>query len=183
MIHYTTANTTNDLQQILELQKSNLPISISTDERKAEGFVTVQHDIAILTAMNRPHPHIIAKDGDSVVGYTLVMLRSFDTHIPVLVPMFEQINGIAYKGEHLEAVNYFVMGQVCIQKNYRSKGIFKGLYNALKNQMSPHFKYVITEVSSRNPRSIRAHEKVGFQTILTYQTQLEEWLILLWDWS
>lgn len=183
MITFTVAKKNAELKQILDLQQNNLPTSISKTELQVEGFVTVHHDLAILTAMNAPYPHIIAKDKDKVIGYTLVMLRKFEQDIPVLVPMFEQINAIEYRGVLLAMTNYFVMGQVCIQKAYRGKGIFQGLYDHLKKRMSPHFQYVITEVSERNPRSMRAHEKVGFQTILKYVEGGEVWNILLWDWS
>ena len=76
------------------------------------------------------------------------------------------------------------MGQVCIEKQYRGQGLFQGLYHQLKSNLSPHFEMVITEVSVKNTRSIRAHEKVGFESIKTYATEAgEEWSILLWDWQ
>jgi predicted GNAT superfamily acetyltransferase len=72
------------------------------------------------------------------------------------------------------------MGQVCIAKGYRGQGIFQGLYQEMANQLEPHFEYIITEVSKRNPRSIRAHEKVGFLNVREYTSDDgEEWVILL----
>ena len=182
MLFYTTAKNDKDLKEILQLQKRNLEASITTDESQKEGFVTVDHDFDLLAKMNVPFPHIIAKD-EVVVGYALVMQRSFANDIPVLIPMFEQINSIDYNGKLLAQEKYFIMGQVCISKGYRGQGLFRGLYEKMRDEMSPHFKYVITEVSERNQRSLRAHLKVGFKDVKQYEADGEKWIILLWDWS
>lgn len=184
MIEYTTANTQSDLEEILHLQKSNLEVSISSEELQREGFVTVHHNLELLSRMNQPFPHIIAKDKGEVIGYTLVMLRDLEKEIPVLIPMFQQINALIYNGKSLNDSEYFIMGQVCIEKDYRGKGVFKGLYQHMKEVMAGHFEYIITEVAIRNQRSIRAHHKVGFKSIHTYQSEIGEvWEILLWDWN
>lgn len=183
MINYTTVQNHEDLTQILLLQQKNREQDVSKNEAIEQGFVTVSHEFETLEAMNHPFPHIIAKDAGRVVGYTLVMQKAFEKKIPVLVPMFEKINAITYAGELLKDVPYFVMGQVCIDKANRGKGIFKGLYQKMKEEMSPHFKYIITEVAIRNTRSMRAHEKVGFETIKEYQADGEDWAIILWNWG
>jgi len=45
--------------------------------------------------------------------------------------------------------------------------------------MRADFDYIITEISTRNHRSIRAHEKVGFETIKEYESDGKEWKIVL----
>ena len=45
------------------------------------------------------------------------------------------------------------------------------------------FDFCLTEVSTRNLRSMQAHEKVGFRIIHTFKDENEEWNILLWDWN
>jgi ribosomal protein S18 acetylase RimI-like enzyme len=179
-ILYAIAETDSDLYGILALQRANLPVTISREEALAEGFVTVEHDFALLRRMNAPYPHIIAKDGEKVVGYTLVMLSEIRTEIPVLFPMFEQMDQIEVDGKLLAQSRYFVMGQVCIAVGYRGQGLFPGLYQEMANQMSGNFDFIVTEVSVRNPRSLRAHEKVGFQNVREYRSDDgEEWVILL----
>lgn len=184
MITYTGAATDADLYGILRLQRANLPVNISRAEALEEGFVTVEHDFPLLKRMNSPHAHIIAKEGDKVVGYTLVMEQELRNDIPILVPMFEQIDTTEYKGQFLKDAAYVIMGQVCIAKGYRGQGIFQGLYAEMARRMSPHFSYIITEVSKRNPRSMRAHEKVGFVNVKEYTSaDGEEWVILLLECS
>lgn len=184
MIRFTTATTDKELQQILALQKLNLPTTITTEELKKEGFVTVHHDLDLLREMNEPFPHILAKVDPDVVGYALVMLKRLKNRIPILIPMFQQVDALTFQNQALNEVDYFVMGQVCIQKGHRGKGIFQGLYEKMKEEMSLSFSYVITEVATRNVRSMRAHEKVGFQILKIYQgAEGEEWAILIWDWT
>ncbi len=183
MIHYTTAKSDLNLKQILELQKANLPYNLTVAEFNSQGFVTVSHTLDLLTEMNAKNPHIIAKYDDAVIGYALVMLESFKDRIAVLIPMFEQINTIKYKGKLMAEIDYFVMGQVCIAKEFRGQGIFKGLFEKMKSEMAKNFELVVTEVALRNPRSIKAHAKVGFKAVHEYQAEGEEWAIIAWDWN
>ncbi len=182
MVKYGISTTEEELKSILELQQINLPRNISTEELESQGFVTVEHDLDLLTRMNSPYQHIIAKEDNKVVGYTLVMLPKWKHDIPVLVEMFDQIDSIVYGGALLSEAKYFTMGQVCVAKSHRGQGVFAGLYTEMKKRMSPDFDYIITEIASRNYRSIRAHEKVGFEIIKTYQIgDGEEWVLVLMD--
>lgn len=179
-LHFGPAETERDLLQIIGLQRKNLPHAISEEERLEQGFVTVEHDPDLLAKMNHPHPHALAKDGDLLAGYALVMLRSFGQEIPVLAPMFEEMDSIP----ELKDGSWFVMGQICVDKAYRGKGVFQGLYEQLRSQMQGHFSCVVTEVASRNTRSLRAHERIGFKGLRSYPAPNgEHWEIIYWDWK
>jgi RimJ/RimL family protein N-acetyltransferase len=41
---------------------------------------------------------------------------------------------------------------------------------------------VATEVATRNTRSMRAHERVGFTVLERYRDATDEWALLRWDW-
>ena len=182
MITYGISNTEDELKGILDLQQFNLPQNISNEELESQGFVTVKHDLDLLTKMNYSYQHIIAKEGENVLGYALVMLRKWKDDIPVLVEMFDQIDSIDFDGRKLGAAKYFIMGQVCVAKSQRGQGVFAGLYTEMKKRMHTDFDYVITEIASRNYRSLRAHEKVSFEVIKTYQIgDGEEWVLVLLD--
>jgi hypothetical protein len=85
------AKTIEELEQILVLQAMNHPHTLTAEQRAKEGFVTVKHNLEVLQKMNNAVGQIIAKDGDTVVGYALVMPEEFKTMIPVLTPMFEML--------------------------------------------------------------------------------------------
>jgi L-amino acid N-acyltransferase YncA len=185
MIKYDHCRTSEDIDQILSIQKENLVNSIAQEDIGKEGFVIVQHDFEMIHLMNTPYPHIVARDGENVIGYALTMLKEFEREVPALVPMFENINNIIHQNESLGNVNYCVMGQICIKKGFRGQGIFKGLYQNFRDQLSNDFKYLVTEVSKRNIRSLKAHSNLGFQNIMEYKSPVdgEEWVIFLWDWK
>ena len=73
MISYKTTDSVSELEAIIKLQKNNLPKNISDSEKKAQGFVTVQHTLELLKKMQNSYPHIIAKHNNTVIGYALCM--------------------------------------------------------------------------------------------------------------
>lgn len=183
-IFFGNPESRTDLLQILELQRINLPTNISREESDEQGFVTVRHTEDLLSDMNTAEPQIIAKDGERVVGYALVMLSSFAERVPILLPMFELLDNLSFRGKKLADRAYYVIGQVCVAKSHRGQGVFDGLYDQHRRQMAGRYDYVITEIATRNRRSLRAHARVGFQTIHQYRApDGEEWDIVLWDWA
>jgi predicted GNAT family N-acyltransferase len=175
---YKRASTLDELEQIRTLQLQNSSQNITSEEKLQEGFVTVQHTVALLEQMNTACAHIIAKDEEKVVGFALVMLSSFRNKIEVLIPMFERIDSLIPTGK-----SYVIMGQVCVDKNYRKQGIFRGLYDFYRTQLQQEFDFLITEVAAINQRSMNAHESIGFKTIDSYEEDGIIWNIMLWDWT
>lgn len=183
-IHYGNPTGPVDLRQILELQRANLPANISEAELREQGFVTVQHTEELLAEMNAAEPQVIAKDGEAVVGYALVMLREFSTRIPILIPMFEMLETLSYRGRPLSEWKYYVVGQLCVAKSHRGRGLVEGMYKQHRRQLSDRYDFVVTKISDRNPRSLRAHCRAGFETIHRYtEADGETWDIVLWDWQ
>lgn len=176
------ARTERDLQGILDLQQRNLVTRLDANALPADGFVTVEHDLELLQRMNAAAPHVIAKAHDQVVAYALTMLPSFRTEIPLLVPMFDMIDQLHYQGQPMTSCRYYIMGQVCVDESQRGKGIFDGLYAKHCETMSSAFDLCVTEISERNPRSIRAHERAGFTTLHTYRDTTDIWRVVVWDW-
>ncbi|WP_223640070.1 GNAT family N-acetyltransferase [Corallococcus sp. EGB] len=172
-----------ELEQVLALQRRNLPPSLSPEEQHAQGFVTVQHDLATLERMHALIPSIIAVQGADVVAYALVMPRECRPWVPVLDPMFALLEGLEHRGRPLRDQRFYVMGQVCVDKAHRGKGLFDALYHQHREQLRSRFDCVVTEVSVRNARSLRAHARVGFETIHTYRDASDTWAVVLWDWG
>ena len=177
-ISYTITSSTEELKQIIVLQQHNLPTSISQEEKKKEGFVTVQHDLSILQKMNDKQPHIIAKDRDKVVGYALCMHRDFKDEIEILRPMFAQIEKYVNPSE-----SYITMGQICVDKAYRKQGIFRGLYHKMQDELNGKYNVLITEVAANNTRSLHAHYAVGFTDLLVYESDGVKWHLIHWNWA
>ncbi len=194
VIVYKITQTDQELKEIIELQTANRPEHLSPQELQSEGFVTVRHDIETLRKMQEVYPHVIAKNADQVIGYALCMMKSSESLIPAFSGVFDIIESIHYQGMPLtnnplsqdarqDAFHYFVMGQVCIHKDFRGKGVFAGLYQQMRDTMASHFEGIVTAISPRNPRSLRAHAKVGFHAIHQFTSSGEDWKLVMWDWS
>ncbi len=173
MVIYKRTSEEDELIQILELQRQNLPVSLSMEEKHREGFVTVSHSLDLLKEMHKVCPHIIAKDKDTVIGYALCMHPRFAGTVPVLKPMFREIKKVVP-----EEQKYMVMGQICVHKAYRKKGIFRKLYQTMKTALFPDYPTIITEVDTKNQRSLKAHYAVGFKDLKTYRSTNQEWQLI-----
>ena len=184
MITYTRSTTDTALAAILALQKINLKENITGNEMESQGFLTVSHTLADLQALNNYEKHLIIKDDEKVVGYLLAMTKYSKHDIPILIPMFEIFDKISFIGKLISAYNYIVIGQVCIDKNYRGQGILNHAYHAYKKYFSEKYDFAITEISTSNTRSLHAHKKVGFKEIYTYTDSNQmEWSVVIWNWD
>ena len=183
MVSLTTVTTAEELEEILALQQRNLQQNIDPAEMQTQGFVTLIHDIDVLQKMHSLSPSIVAKENGKVIGYALVMLRECRELVPGLEPMFKNFDSLPYKGRALNEYRFYVMGQVCIEKQYRRTGLFDQLYQKHKEIYSGQFDFVVTEVATRNQRSLRAHERVGFETLHIHRDDLDEWAVILWNWD
>jgi hypothetical protein len=183
MLEFTTAKSRQDLEGILTLQRANLASGLSAEEIQSQGFVTVVHSYEMISKLNKAEPHVIAKDLDRVVGYTLAMTREAKADIPVLVPMFELFEIIFYDSRKLSEYNYIVVGQVCVDKEYRGQHVLDNCYAEYRRQFSSRYEMAVTDIVSSNLRSINAHKRIGFKELHTFtDPEGTEWVIVAWDW-
>jgi ribosomal protein S18 acetylase RimI-like enzyme len=186
VIRFTIVSTAEEVGQILELQAANLATALTPDRMASQGFVTVRHDAGVLRRMNDAAPAVIAKDGDRVVAYALVMPRAFAPEVPILQPLFAMLDGLSWRGRRLrDQPRWFVMGQICVADGYRGRGIVDGLYRAMAEAYRDRFDFTVTEVAARNVRSLRAHARAGFQTLQVYpdSTTGEDWHVIVLDFT
>jgi hypothetical protein len=183
MIVYTTAKTDEEILQILELQKNNLPQNLTDEQKASQGFVTVIHSFDTLKKMNSIEQSIIAKENDRVIGYLLAMTGASKNDIPVLIPMFNLFDNVMYGNKKISGYKYIVVGQVCIAKAWRGQGILDNCYAAYKEHFSGKYDFAITEILDKNVRSINAHSRIGFEVVHSYPaSEGDEWKVVLWDW-
>jgi predicted GNAT superfamily acetyltransferase len=183
MIVYSAANTPGELQGILTLQRENLARNLDAVEIKEQGFVTVEHDYALLEKLNRYEKHIIAKDGEIVIGYLLAMTKDCKNDVPVLLSMFDAFDRVMYKDKLIADYRYLVVGQVCVARPYRGQGILDACYAAYREHYHRKYDFAITEIDATNLRSLEAHKRIGFIELERYKgPDGTNWVIVLWDW-
>ena len=170
----------DDLEQILALQRANLASALSPDDVLSQGFVTVEHTLASLQRMHALAPSVIVREGDELAGYALVMPLETAELFPVLHTMFANFARLTWRGRPLSAHRYYVMGQVCVARPWRGRGVFDALYAGHREAYASRYDFTITEIAVRNTRSMRAHQRIGFEILDTYRDTTDTWAVVAW---
>jgi len=185
MVTFSPAQSKSDLESILTLQRQNLRQFLSPEEMQDQGFLTASYTLDFLQEMHEASEHIVAKDGERVVGYTLGLTPEFLPRDPVFESYLMAIQQMSWKGKPLMEYAPLIVGQLCVDKSYRGQGLVNGLYQACRTHHAKKFDFLLSDVSSLNPRSFRAHQRVGFLPLAEFPDAFtgETWHILLWDWA
>src|ERR1700690_3567845 len=101
MIYFIAVKSDDEIFQIIELQKNNLPQNLTDEQIASQGFVTVIHSFETLKKMNNTEASIIAKDDETVVGYLLAMTTDSKNEFPVLIPMFKAFDEVIYQDKKI----------------------------------------------------------------------------------
>lgn len=177
------ASTDQHLEEILALQRRFHTRSLSAEVQSIEGFVYAEHTLPLLRRMAAQSPQAIALSEGHVVGYCLSLPFSLQAEVPALVPMFEQFRRCVYRGQPLLDYRLVVGGQVCVDREHRGQGLLARLYEQIRVSVGRGCDLCVTEIATRNQVSVRAHERMGFEIINTYNDAGEKWVIVAWDLS
>jgi hypothetical protein len=177
----TLADGGADLDGILALQRENLAVNLASEAAAKDGFVTVVHTRAILEQMHAALPSVVARKGELVVGYALSMPVGCRRLVPILEPMFALLDTLESRGAPLSRVPYYTMGQICVAPELRGTGLFQAMYAQHAASFGDRFQVLVTEVSRRNGRSLRAHQRTGFETLAEYRDATDDWCVIALD--
>lgn len=183
MLTAVTVISDDELTQIHQLNQQNLKSNLDPSARAREGFVTWLYSLDLLRKMHQLAPGIIVKEGETVAAYALTTLKASREFHPDLETMFRNLDQVLYKNKPLSSYHFYCMGQICVAREYRGKGLVNMLYQKHKQVYGSQFDFLLTEISVNNPRSLKAHKKIGFQTIYTYSDAMDEWEVVVWDWK
>lgn len=183
MLLATTVSREDELQQIIALQQRNLIANIDEHEMQSQGFVTMHFSLPFLQSLHALAPSVVVKDRDKVAGYAIVVMPEGRNVYVELETMYNSLGSAFWKGKNLAEYRYYLMGQICVDKPYRGQGVFEMLYHKHRDLYRNQFEFILTEISMRNHRSMRAHERVGFIPIHTHTDALDNWAVVIWDWS
>ncbi len=183
MITTKLVKSDSELSGILALQAANLRRNLLPAEAEKYGFLTAEYTLDFLRRMHQSQPSIVAVDGKRVVGYALAATQDVCGGHPLLAGLHEEIDRLQFDGRCLKGSNYIVVGQLCVAKGYRGIGLVDKLYQGFREAMQECFSCAVTDIARANRRSLRAHQKTGFQIIHALEFDGLEWDVVLWDWS
>jgi len=177
------ATTDQEIREIRSLQEANLKENVALEDRFSDGFLTAKYDFGFLKSMNDLTPAIIAKQSDLVVGYVLATDRSLLAQHPLLKDLGAQINKVPFGGKLIGGFDYLVVGQLCVAKGVRGKGVAKSLYAQFKATYEKRYPFVVTDIDQDNSASLKTHLKVGFEVVSTLRYGGRDWRVVVWSWK
>lgn len=169
-----------DLAQIIDLQRANLRENISENTQQSQGFLVARYDVPFLERLYAVEPPVVAYDGEQVVGYCLPTPLDVAATSEFLQSTSDMIAGLTYRENPITTYRYCLMGQICVAEGYRGAGLFDKLYLVMREQLQGRYDLVVTEVSYRNERSMRAHQRMGYEIIHSYEHD-EHWAVVAWN--
>jgi len=183
MVTIKLVSTQDELIGIQELQQQNLRKNITETEAAEQGFLMAEYNLAFLQKMHDAAPSVIAVAEGKVVGYALVSIKAIRDEHDLLADLFNTIDRLKYQSEDLVSSNYVVVGQLCVGKGFRGMGLVDSMYQYFKDCYADQYEYLITDIAKANPRSLKAHQRKGFQIIDELSYGGIGWDIVLWDWN
>jgi hypothetical protein len=171
-----------DLEGIRLLQQQNLKHLLPREEALREGFTTAVYTLEFLQEMHWVHPSVVARSDGRVVGYALVTFPELRHGHPLLEDLFGKLDAVRFRGGLLRDASYVVVGQLCVGKGYRGRGLVQAMYGFFREGLWDRFEYCACDVDRENPRSLKAHIRTGFEVVDTLEYGGALWDVMVWDW-
>lgn len=162
--------TFEDIPQILTLHARYQVDTISEHDKK-DGFITTAFSEAQLTELIRQEKGLFvatrsklshsstSTDRDEIVAYVMAASWQFWSQWPMFAYMIQNLHKTSYAGYQLNTTNSYQYGPICVDKSVRGNGVFEGIFQFSREQMSTRFPVLITFINKINPRSFAAHTK------------------------
>lgn len=170
--------TTKDLAGVVALQNRNL-VSNLTDDEKKDGFLSGAFTVEQFAEMNQDVGILVGVEEETVIGFICIGSVEFNLPYPLPKALVEEFSRIQFDRRTLSSYECVIAGPVCVAKEKRGTGLFDFMYGQVYKILPAHINLITTLVSKGNPRSIRAHEKVGMQTVGDFHYQEREFVIMV----
>ena len=141
---------------IVRLQRANYIANLSAEER-LEGFLSAEFSLEQVAAIATDLGIAIVTMDDDLAGCLCGIRREFDHRSPVVAKMLDSYDQVWFEDKPLSAFNSYIYGPVCLARQYRRRGLLRGLYDFQKKDLAGRFELGVALVSHSNPHSMQAH--------------------------
>jgi predicted GNAT superfamily acetyltransferase len=145
-----------DYDQILRLQGANFIANLTEEERK-QGFLSALFTPEQTAQIAEDLGTMVAVVDNRVAGFLCAFRNEFQTGSPVIAKMLESYGRLIFDGRPLSSFDSYIYGPVCIGREFRGRGLLRGLYDAQKKDLAGRFEIGVAFVSRDNPHSLSAH--------------------------
>lgn len=167
-----------DYSAILRLQSENF-IGNLPEEQRSEGFLSAEFSRDQVARLAEDLGTTMAIADDHVVGFLCAFRNEFDHGSPVIAKMLDTYDLVKFDGQLLSSYNSYIYGPVCIDRNYRRRGLLRGLYETQKQDLTGQFDVGVAFVSRANPHSLSAHiAGLGMTEVADFELKGNVYVIL-----
>ena len=145
-----------DYPAILRLNQENFIDRLSPEERR-QGFLSALFSLEQTAQIAEDLGTMVAVVDRQIAGFLCAFRREFDTGSPVIAKMLECYDRLQFESRPLSAFKSYIYGPVCIGRDYRGRGLLRGLYEAQKQDLAGRFEIGVAFVSRDNTHSLSAH--------------------------
>jgi hypothetical protein len=146
-------------------------VAANLDEKaKAGGFLSARFSPEQFRKVDERLRLIVGAEGNSIVAFLCSWLLEDCREQPIVSAM------LAAEGMDTYALKACVAGPVCIDESQRGKGLLKLLYDKLASELTGRYVRMLIFVDVTNAGSIRAHEKIGFKTVVEFSRSEKQYV-------
>lgn len=175
--------TIDDIAAISNLQNKYHVDTISEEDRP-DGFVTTLfNEEQFQELIENENGLAIACDGDKIVGYAMAASWKYWSAWPLFQHMIKDLPRTKYMDQVLSLENSYQYGPIAVHSNYRGSDVFPNLFEFSRTEMQKRYPILITFINKINPRSFKAHKKLGLDIIKEFEFNNNQYYELGYDTS
>lgn len=161
--------TLQEREGVMALLRANHADNLGEAERR-DGFVTTNMTPEQMTALIAEKNGVtVAREGARVTAFALAAPWGFWSQWPFFRNMIRILGNYRFGGVTLTEENSYQYGPVCVDRDYRGRGVFERVFAASLRTMEDRYPIMVTFVNQANPRSYAAHSrKAGMATPGTF---------------
>ncbi|MDC7223360.1 MAG: hypothetical protein PQJ60_06430 [Spirochaetales bacterium] len=173
-----------DIPEVLKIH-GKCHIDSVSDEDREDGFVTTLLDEALfLELIEKERGLVVAREQGRVVGFVMSASWEYCSKWPMFRHLIGMLGDIEFEGQRLSTENSYEYGPVCIDKEFRGAGVLQGLFECARKEMEKRYPFMLTFISPKNPRSLRAHrDKLKLESVLDFEYGGKDYIALAYDTS
>jgi len=156
----------NDIKGILSLQEHNLYKNLDDNGRK-NGFVTTPFTVSqIQEIIKQNGVFVVTNKVDIIIAYAFAGNWEYFKQWEIFNYMVSRFPLLSFNGKNISIKNSFQYGPVCIDKNYRGRGLLNLIFEEMRIEFVKKYPISITFINKENIISKKAHtKKLGWEII------------------
>lgn len=171
----------SDITEVLKLQGKYLFRNMTHRERR-NGFVTTPFTPTQIEEIITQNGLFIAENNrKEVISYAFAADWEYFKQWEIFNFMVSRFPLISFRGSEITTQNTFQYGPICIDMDYRGKGVMNLIIEEMRVEFLKRFPISVTFINSMNEISAHAHKKIGWEIIDTFEFNENKYLGLALD--